>query len=444
MSSELPPELWLTVFEHLPQWTLFSVCIVCSSFHSLSATLLYQEFNFRPAIYLQESTGGTVLARALDRLAFWSSDRVAPHVRRCHLSFHRGDIVVQSRLPLVNAFFETVSQFAKLEVLSCNIAGGWGGVELPALRIEKLAHLRKLQIHGGSLSRPASQTSFQLKIPHFMYTDIFVPRPQSNDEEPHRSCLSMLDATTLHTLELVAGHSLGLEYFLEDKITMASFQKLYSLSITFTATDFLRIHACVAPFPAVRDLTLNLKESCNVDMMPQTPLAPHLCRYSGPTILLPLVLCGSQPELLSVTRGSASELLAILRRTVCPSSITSLAIRVKFHEDIRRGTVLLSLLTLFPFLKHLALHVSSDEDDRMLRDSIGSPDAAGEELREKLVNILSVPPPLETVVFRWRLARADDRQIVPNASELWGRLRVVVPVLSSIEYSRLSAGPWGF
>lgn len=66
------------------------------------------------------------------------------------------------------------------------------------------------------------------------------------------------------------------------------------------------------------------------------------------------------------------------------------------------------------------------------------------EMREKLVNILSVPTALETVVFRWRLARADDRQIVPHASELEGRLRVVVPGLNRIEYSRLSAGPWGF
>ncbi|KAJ7110572.1 hypothetical protein C8R44DRAFT_743043 [Mycena epipterygia] len=221
MSSELPLELWLTVFEHLPQWTLFNVCIVCeSSFHSLSVALLYEELNFRPALYLQESTGGTVLTRALDQLAFWSSDRVAPHVRRCHLSFHRRDVVVQSRLPLVNAFFEAVSRFTYLRVLSCNISGGRGEVELPALRAENLAHLRKLQIHGGSLSRPASQTSFQLKIPHFAYTDIFVPQPRSNDEESRRSCLSMLDTTTLHTLELVTGHSLGLEYFLEDKIIM--------------------------------------------------------------------------------------------------------------------------------------------------------------------------------------------------------------------------------
>ncbi|KAJ7146707.1 hypothetical protein C8R44DRAFT_758015 [Mycena epipterygia] len=232
----------------------------------------------------------------------------------------------------------------------------------------------------------------------------------------------MLDITALHTLQLVAGHSLGLEYFLEDKITMASFQKLHTLSITFTETDFIWIHACVAPFPAVRDLTLALKESRKVDMMPQTPLAPHLCRYSGPTILLPLVLCGSQPNLLS--------LLAILRRS--PSSITSPAIRVKFYEDIRRGTVLLSLLTLFRSFKHLALRVSSDDEDRMLHDHIGSPDTAGEEMREKLVNILNIPPILE------------NRQVVLDALELEGRLRVIVPDLKSIEYSRLSAGPWGF
>jgi hypothetical protein len=230
--------------------------------------------------------------------------------------------------------------------------------------VENLQHLHKLHIHGGPLSCPNEPTSFKISINHFGYTGIFLPHALLPDGPPHSSCLSLLNPETLRSLELGAGHSLGLEHLLEDTDTMASFHSLHTLSISFAHTDFPRIHAAIAPFPAIEDLIVSLKQSCEEDIyaVPDTPLAPHLCRYKGPAALLPLVLRGSQPSHLSVTRGSAAELLSALLRTVYhPKSITSLAIRVTLHADVCEGTVLHELLALFPHLTRLAVHVSSDD-----------------------------------------------------------------------------------
>jgi hypothetical protein len=97
---------------------------------------------------------------------------------------------------------------------------------------------------------------------------------------------------------------------------MASSHSLHSIS--FAHTDFACIHADITPFPAIEDL-VSLAQSCKEDIyaVPDTPLTPHLCRYKGAAALLPLVLRGSQPSHLSVTRGSAAELLSTLGARCC-------------------------------------------------------------------------------------------------------------------------------
>jgi hypothetical protein len=368
---------------------------------------------------------------------------------------------MQSRSPLIKAIFETISHFSNLHSLYCTFTAY--RAELPALRVENLQHLHKLHIHGGPLSCPNEPTSFKISTNHFGYTGIFLPHALLPDGPPHSSCLSLLNPETLRSLELGAGHSLGLEHLLEDTDTMASFHSLHTLSISFAHTDFPRIHAAIAPFPAIEDLIVSLKQSCEEDIyaVPDTPLAPHLCRYKGPAALLPLVLRGSQPSHLSVARGSAAELLSTLLRTIYdPKSITSLAIRVTLHADVCEGTVLLELLALFPHLTRLAVHVSSDDASAVepsephttsvrRRSSFTShfliltKSLAVQHVCERLANILTVPPVLRSVVFRWRLSRSQDAEIVPDVSQLAARVRPVNPDLE-VAFSRLSADLWGF
>ncbi|KAJ7660391.1 hypothetical protein DFH06DRAFT_1401961 [Mycena polygramma] len=414
MPLELPLEIWDTVLECLPRRSLLIIRIVCSSFYDLAPRFLYSKFSYRPSAYTHDGVGGLV-KRELDRLSFWSSQKIAPHVRTCHISY-AGNVVMQYSSTVVNALFETISCFSNLRSLFCNFTGH--RVELPALRVQNLQNLQKLHIHGGPLSRPADPTSFKLSVRHFGYTDIYVP--------------NQLDG---------AGHSLGLDHFLADTSTMASFHNLRTLSIVFLKTDFTHIHASIAPFPAIEDLILELRDVCEVETPPlPTPLAPHLCRYKGPAALLPLVLPGAQVTHFAITGGSAARLLDTLVRIRHDlKSITSLAIRVTLHAEICEGTVLLELLALFPRLARLAMHVSSDPVGAV---EPSEPHTAMHAC-ERLANILTVPPALRRVVLRWRLARSRDAQIIPDISQLARGLHPLNPSLE-VEFSRLSAGVWGF
>lgn len=231
--------------------------------------------------------GGTCLQRELERLAFWSSDRIAPHVRTCYIALFRASITLDPvPSPFVAALFEAVSRFTNLRHLSCNFAMVM--VELPALRVENLSHLETLQIHGPRLSWPNRPTAFGIRVPNFSYTEVGIPA-----DESRLSCFAMLNPTALRCLELSAGRGRGLEHFLGDKAAIAACRNLHTLRIAFKDTDFTRIHACIAPFPALRELTVELKGTFRADAMPSTPLAPLLDRYKGPVELLPLVLGGA-------------------------------------------------------------------------------------------------------------------------------------------------------
>jgi hypothetical protein len=235
---------------------------------------------------------------------------------------------------------------------------------------------------------------------------------------------------------------------------MASSHSLHTLSISFAHTDFARIHADIAPFPAIENL-VSLTQSCEEDIyaVPDTPLAPHLCRYKGAASLLPLVLRGSQPSHLSATRGSAAELLSTLLWTVHdPESITS-------HSDPRHCKWMSARA---PPRALPAPHSPRPPQSRRptparshdLGTSLSvhflplfSADGffAMQHVYERLANIPTVPPALCSVVFRWQLARREDGEIVPHVSQLVTRVLPVNPDLV-VTFSRLSAAAdlWGF
>ncbi|KAF7360067.1 hypothetical protein MVEN_00734800 [Mycena venus] len=439
MSPELPPEIWDLVFENLPRHSILTLRTVSSFFYDLSPPWLYRQFRYRFGIFVKQP-GESYVQRRLDRLSFWSSGKAAPHVLGCYIYYSDARSFTG---PLMNALFEAIPHFSNLQSLSCNFDAF--RAELPLLRVENLMRLRRLHIHGGELSRANEPTAFKLSVSHFGYTAISVPR--SYDGVERSSVLSLLDPATLSSLELGAGSDPGApEHFLADKTIVASFHNLRTLSITFwEITDFACVHAAIAPFPAIEDLILDTVHPCK--FVPGSlrselvPLVPLLRRYKGPIGLLPLVLPGSHPAQLTLMRGSSTDLLqALLRTRYDAESITALAIRVLLHADICEGTVLLELLALFPNLTRLAIYVSSDDAG----GSDASEAHAAEHVCHRLVNILTVPPALRYVVFRWRLGQQDG-ELVPDVAQLNARLRSVNPGLPlEVAFSSLAADAWGF
>jgi hypothetical protein len=170
----------------------------------------------------------------------------------------------------------------------------------------------------------------------------------------------MLDPVRLRSLELSPFHPFGLENFLGDGSTMSVFYNLRTLRLTLRSTAFTRVHASVAPFPAIRELIVHVNGACRADAIPTTSLASHLERYRGPAVLLPLVLACSGPEELIVTHGTAAEVLEALQTARHPDFITALSMRVKLYTDVRTSTVLQDILVLCPCLSRLTLEISSD------------------------------------------------------------------------------------
>ncbi|KAJ7445929.1 hypothetical protein FB451DRAFT_792983 [Mycena latifolia] len=405
MSSELPPEVWLQILRHLPRIALSVLSSVSPLFHALSVPLIFVQFQYHPSVYTEILQRGTRLQRELDRLAFWSSDEIAPHVRRCFVAIHWAPVKLDAPNTLVDALFAAVSRFTNLRLLSCKF--GLHPVELLPLRVEGIALLDTLKIHGPRLARYDDEsTRRKLRVKHFSYTDIPVPHPSPTRVSP----FVLLDPAALCSLELAAGRPGGLEHFLADRRAMAACHNLHTLRLAFVDTDFARIHACIAPFPAVRVLIVELKGACRTDVDLRTTLAPQLERYHGPAALLPLVLPGATPAHVGLSRGSAGDVLGALRSARRPDWITSLSLGVALLADVLQGTTLREIFTHCPHLVHLTLAVSMDGRHCY-------PDA--EEFCAQLVDILKGLNALETSVFRWRL----EKRIVPDRAQLEALLR---------------------
>ncbi|KAF7325273.1 hypothetical protein MVEN_02639000 [Mycena venus] len=228
---------------------------------------------------------------------------------------------------------------------------------LPALRVEYLWHLRKLHIHDRPLSCPNEPTSFKISIKHFGYTTIFLPHLVYLDGPLHSSCLSILNTATLRCLELSADHTLDhLKHLFEDKDIMESSHSLHTLSISFLCIDEADIYA--------------------------VPPAPQLSRYKGPSALLPL------------RRGVA-----------------------EYADKDGKGIAVLATRVV---LQRMCTGAPSCSNSSRISRSVSSDDANAvepSELRttsrtcEQLKNILTVPPTLSGVFFRWWLTRTQDEEV---------------------------------
>ncbi|KAJ6528622.1 hypothetical protein DFH09DRAFT_1094313 [Mycena vulgaris] len=265
--------------------------------------------------------------------------------------------------------------------------GGAGG-------IADLSQLKTLHLHGGylALSADSGPPHPKLKIAHFAYTDL---------RAACASCFALLDPAALCSLELSPGGPLAIESLLADKAALAACRNLHTLRITFAASAFTRIHACISVLPALCALIVVLTDGVRVDASPLRPLAPHLERYTGPA--------GAMPEELTVTRGSAAEMLQALRTAGRPEWLAALSLNVSLYADMLDGAVLRDILSLCPGLVRLMLDMSSDLGIPL--QNPGPPDTA------KIGEILRVLSALESVFFRWRL-EVMDALMVPPLDEL--------------------------
>ncbi|KAJ6498902.1 hypothetical protein C8R45DRAFT_821112, partial [Mycena sanguinolenta] len=85
---KIPTELWLDIFRRLPRDTIKALFLTSSIFKDVCRSFLFAHLDFHPyairdrKIVLPPSLE---ITRALERLEFWASDDIAPHVRSCKI-----------------------------------------------------------------------------------------------------------------------------------------------------------------------------------------------------------------------------------------------------------------------------------------------------------------------------------------------------------------------
>ncbi|KAK7050597.1 hypothetical protein R3P38DRAFT_2866032 [Favolaschia claudopus] len=432
---DIPPEIWNIIFALLPHQAILSLNSVARMFHHLSLPVLFYRFTFRPALGGLR-VGSRQFQRELQRLEFWSSEHIAPHVLTATI-YLLG--IITSSSPLTNAVFKAISRFSNLRNLAFRFSQR---IDVSALPLDHPAPLATLRIDGGSLFQQAEALPLVLSVRHFVWTNISAPVRGNGISQS--SFLSILHPDTLDSLELDFRRPDSIDHF-SDTTAMHSFHKLRSLLVIvdLLQSDYGPILSAIASFPAIEDLIFDMRGIASAETPPSPDIisrviAPHLHRYKGPANLLSMVLPGTQPINLSITFGNpASILQALLRlgQSADLSRITSLSLSVLLYTELCQGAVLLDLLARFPHLTRLAIRILSDAAEFHTHTSSDTLDG--------LVNILTVPPMLRDAVLRFRLVRKADENLVPRVETLIGRVRQVNPRLNVI-FSNLSGDFWGF
>ncbi|KAJ7048774.1 hypothetical protein C8F01DRAFT_1188495 [Mycena amicta] len=291
---DLPTELLLQITSHLPRQEFYSLAVVSHIFLVIARSRLFADVSCTPGLTMGDATSGTALQREITRLAFLSSIDIASHVRIVRVLLHTVNMA-ESRLAI--SLCHAIASFSNLRELVWTANSGCL-LDASLISLHALPLLQELQIGRGVLVADASQStpSRLLKIERFSFIDI--PPVASTGPSP----LTLIDPSTLTHLHLSS-------YRRKPTLThtlmhvcqgQSSFRALRTLYIGVQSASISQLYACVAPFPNLSKLLLQVyhvspdpEENSDSVLVP-TPYWT-LEHYKGPSALLSL-LSISVPE----------------------------------------------------------------------------------------------------------------------------------------------------
>ncbi|KAJ7633649.1 hypothetical protein DFH06DRAFT_1222442 [Mycena polygramma] len=136
-----------------------------------------------------KKSAATLAPTDIERLAFWTTDKICGNVRRCIviLKTTSNAPVVEFRLdgpsPFVSATVQAFSRFSNLQHLT--LMDPTGRAELPGLGLASLPYLRSLDIAVAQLTRPTQPASTLLQLEYISYIQYPPLRPTP---EPSARC----------------------------------------------------------------------------------------------------------------------------------------------------------------------------------------------------------------------------------------------------------------
>lgn len=184
-SRFVPPEVWTNVFDRgeLGSADMANVRLTCHTFASLGRSQAFHTFELSPFILSAADTGyrlsftDDVVARRKARLAFWTSDNIAPFVRQCRLhATYLSDKVKPicnfsgDSLDVYYAFIEALSAFANVFCLQFQ---HMPFDEYTLSRLATLQHLTTLVVQDCSVDAIFLPSWTPLRIPTVSFLSDF-------------------------------------------------------------------------------------------------------------------------------------------------------------------------------------------------------------------------------------------------------------------------------
>ncbi|KAJ7064112.1 hypothetical protein C8F01DRAFT_1367511 [Mycena amicta] len=169
-----PDEIWHEILQYAPK-DLSGVSLASDRLRRISLPFLFSDFAFYPFYVTTSKYSGQIglrdkivvadVDKALDRLEFWSSSRIAPLVRTCTISEGKSGPNTSTKSPnrfndserhdadlLQAAFFEKLVRFTRLKSLSASSSIYLGGRDIYSLTL-----IHELESLSTSCSVPGAE-----------------------------------------------------------------------------------------------------------------------------------------------------------------------------------------------------------------------------------------------------------------------------------------------
>nr|GAT56400.1 predicted protein [Mycena chlorophos] len=430
--STLPPEILDLILSHLDRDSLLDASVASRLLRAISLPFLFSRFVFRPYTVGQWPNNEYVLPvphkvqLGLERLRFWSSERIASLVRTCdvrpypgleqvngsaNLPLNWGDQsaapdVRMSSTVLLDALFETLPVFrglTRLQLSTVQIDDTMLATisRLPSLEALKTDSRVSLATIGGSEDQLIAL--FELEI---------------NPGLAVENWLRLFKRDTLHKLTAT---------ILDGPLpTIPRFSNLQYLSLRlYSYMAHTQLPPLLANFPTIETLALEEFNSL-IHWAPgavavDPSIVPRLGTLRISTYMLPLVFPRLSVRRLDIPVCAWALFVEFLGSSVTPdtNAVTSLSIAGSGLAD---ASPIAAVCKAFPHLVHLSI----SED---------APAEAAEILRG-LSEIVSTafPPSLQSLVLRWDEPPIHPLQTIDRAlmQPLLTVLRHRCPALTSV------------
>ncbi|KAF7340866.1 hypothetical protein MSAN_02116100 [Mycena sanguinolenta] len=348
MHQDVPHEIWIEIFSHLPRDALLQVHLSQRRFRAISLPLLFREFVLLQVADRRRGASTSLSADGIHnldntvasrRLQFWTSSKIAPCVRVCRVTGFRD---LRSRWPVLDEFFDALPHFTNLHRLTI-FEIDYNPTFLQNIR--RLLNLTHLEVHSSNLAKlvGASDLATLPPLPVSKFTHRGSGDPQYWFPFLRRATLSHFSTSYDEWLfaQVLSGDPFPCVTHLE-------------LSTGKGSTMFANLRL-LAKFPATEVLTVRYRPTARkADLTPLVGVLPLLKQYEGPDDLLHLLFpISSFHRLILFGMTEPDDRLARLRSINVPNHITFLDIK---FTDFDHAS-LCDLCGLFPHLVDLRIEV---------------------------------------------------------------------------------------